>query len=355
MNKYIKNFFISLISIKRWRRLLCEEKKSEHKNIIVDAYYGNIYTPPYPGIKISNSFPEIYNKSGGKMEFFFLRDRITSHLPYVCESKYFIWDRYNVGLDTHFYGHKSILEKMGQPVKAYGLFTETESIIPNEYAIFKTHKGIENDFTGILTYSEELLDNLNNAIFFNGLAQVWYGQEICNGKKDPVSLSNNNYKNKTNNISMICSDKLMTKMHYIRHAIAQEALISNKVDVYGKFSNKPIAFKSEALKNYRFHIVVENDIKPYNWTEKIMDCFASMTIPIYVGASKIGQFFNEDGIINASNLVECPENLSKIIKNCTVEEYESRLNAVKDNYQRSLQYLNPDDALYELLFKGNKK
>ena len=333
----------------------CTQNVDKTINFLPNSYYGKIYIPPYPEIKISNSIPEIYNKDGDKMDIFFLRDENSMHAPYMHMSKYFLWDRFNIGLDTHFYAHKAILEKMGNPNKAYGLFIETESIIPNEYAIFKTHKGIEKEFNSILTYSDELLNTLDNAIFYNGLSQVWYGQEIRDGVRDPVKISPDAHKLKNKNISMICSDKLMCKMHYVRHEIAKEALKSNKVDIFGKFNNKPITFKSEALKDYRFQIVVENDIKPYNWTEKIMDCFASQTIPIYVGAPKIGQFFNLDGIINASELVEHPENLAKILKNCTAEEYENRLEAIKDNYERSLEYLNADDCLYELLFKEERE
>ena len=74
-----------------------------------------------------------------------------------------------------------------------------------------------------------------------------------------------------------------------------------------------------------------------------MDCFASMTIPVYLGATRIGDFFNTDGIITFNH--ETP--METILRQCTEEEYLRRLPAVQDNYRRALKYLNLEDKLYE--------
>lgn len=138
----------------------------------------------------------------------------------------------------------------------------------------------------------------------------------------------------------------MTEMHKIRHKIANEALKAG-VDVFGGFNNGIMFdYKSRTLKDYRFQIVVENDIKPYYFTEKIIDCFAAMTIPIYIGATKIDEFFNSDGIIKISK----DENIEKIVQRCTEQEYNNRINAVIDNYNRCLKYQNLDNLLYESYF-----
>ena len=80
--------------------------------------YGKIYLPIYnlyAPIQY-DSPPEIYNKDGLAMYMFFIRD---SHFAHSIgpKSKYFIWDRYNIGLDTHFYTHKNMLKTMGKPKK----------------------------------------------------------------------------------------------------------------------------------------------------------------------------------------------------------------------------------------------
>ena len=71
----------------------------------------------------------------------------------------------------------------------------------------------------------------------------------------------------------------------------------NRVDFYGSGCEKPIEFKIEALKDYMFSIVIENSIESDYFTEKILDCFLSGTIPVYVGSKTTSQYFDENGII----------------------------------------------------------
>ena len=354
MKKIVK-LLSCLIPIKSWRKKF-RAKFAEQKHLelpsVNSQYYGKIYMPYYPEVKFKNDRPEIYNKEGQKMDVFFIRDQAGCHCPYVDSSKYFLWDRFNIGLDTHFYTHGAILETMGNPDKRYALFQESESIIPEQYKIFETHKGIERDFDKVITYSEKLLNTLDNAILFPACASVWYTKEIYNGIKDPTELDENLYKKKTKDISMICSAKKRTPMQLIRHRIANDALMTGKVDMYGGFKDgKMFPYKSTTLTDYRFQIVVENDLTPYYFTEKIMDCFMSMTIPVYLGASKIGQFFNEDGIIKIDK--DC--DIERVLTKCTKEEYEQRQSAVIENYKKSLKYFNLNDYLYETLFIGGEK
>ena len=53
---------------------------------------------------IDGTKPKIYNAEGNLLETYFIRNRHSQHAPYGHEGKYFFWDRYNYGLDTHFYG-----------------------------------------------------------------------------------------------------------------------------------------------------------------------------------------------------------------------------------------------------------
>ena len=73
----------------------------------------------------------------------------------------------------------------------------------------------------------------------------------------------------------------------------------------------------------------------------------AQTIPIYIGARKIDDFFNPDGIIKMD--VKDVNNLETILKQCTKEEYEQRLPAILDNFERVQCYRNMQDYLYEKL------
>ena len=301
---------------------------------MVSSVYGPIYAPYYHCHAPFEGKPDFYNRDGKPLKGFFLRDAISAHLPYAG-SKYFFWDHFNIGLDTHFYAHGAMLETMGHPARRYGMFTESEGIIPEQYAIFKRYPGLEKDFDAVFTYSTELLEKLPNARFFPFCASVWYANEVFEGKADKTSISELAFQDKDRDLSMICSPKRLTPMQLIRHRFAGEAKRSGKVEVFGGFDGGlRLPFKSQALRRYRFHIVVENDLRPFYFTEKVMDCFASMTVPVYLGASRIGEFFNQDGIITISQNTPMKE----ILKQCTEQEYLTRLPAVQDNFRRVLPY-----------------
>lgn len=72
--------------------------------------------------------------------------------------------------------------------------------------------------------------------------------------------------------------------------------INPNVDTYGLFDGGQFIGPYETLRDYRYSIIFENEISTYCFTEKLTNCFATQPIPIYIGASKIGQFFDENGI-----------------------------------------------------------
>ena len=117
------------------------------------------------------------------------------------------------------------------------------------------------------------------------------------------------------------------------------------VDTYGTFDGGSYIKISDSLKDYRYTIAIENDISPYRFTEKILNCFAAMTVPIYIGATKIGDFFNTDGIIQIETLDY--EYIDKIIRNCNEEDYAMRTSALIDNYNRVKDYLCVEDYMYK--------
>ena len=69
------------------------------------------------------------------------------------------------------------------------------------------------------------------------------------------------------------------------------------VDLYGR-GIKPINDKYEVLKNAKYAIAYENFQNDYYWTEKIMDCYLSYTMPIYYGCHNIQDYFPKDSFIH---------------------------------------------------------
>lgn len=150
---------------------------------------------------------------------------------------------------------------------------------------------------------------------------------------------------KTKLTSMIASPKVITHGHQIRHTIANK--YKDKIDVFGgaagssRFGGGVWPDKTEALNDYMFSIVIENDSYSTYFTEKITDCFATGTIPIYWGAPEINEYFNKDGIISWT-----PDFDISIL---TSDLYKSKISAVLDNLQRVENMDLADDFLYKMI------
>ena len=104
--------------------------------------------------------------------------------------------------------------------------------------------------------------------------------------------------------------------------------------------------KESALLPYYFSVVIENDKYDDYFTEKITDCFATGTIPIYWGTKNIGKYFDTDGIIQILSDEPIKE-IDSITKMLTSHMYYDRIKAVKNNLERVKTMQSADDMLFE--------
>lgn len=151
---------------------------------------------------------------------------------------------------------------------------------------------------------------------------------------------------KTKNVSHIFSDKKDIAGHKLRHEIAAKL---KGFDCYGRGTKKPLEYKSDALNDYRFSIVIENNRAENYFTEKILDCFACRTIPVYWGAPNIKEFFDPDSII----IFDTVEELENIIPSLNNDLYEKFSSSLQVNYQKALQYYDFDEFIYQAIKKRN--
>lgn len=285
---------------------------------------------------------ELYNAKGERIRTFFLKDQLCAHQPwgfvYGRTPERILWDRIHPGLDIHFYTSAEALHTVGKPRKKFAYLIESDAIVPEDYRMFEEHKGLDKEFELIFTFSEKLLNQYSNARFLPA-SGVWYGNE-CSGTR----WDEKQYEKKTKGISIIASDKSMCEFHKLRREIAVSLKQSGKADTFGAFDGgHRVEFIDETLTDYRFQVVIENEMTEYYFTEKIMNCFASMTIPVYIGATKIGKFFNADGIIQVKE-PSC-EAVFEALKQCTESFYEEHIDAIKDNFQRVKEYSCIEDYL----------
>lgn len=87
--------------------------------------------------------------------------------------------------------------------------------------------------------------------------------------------------------------------------------------------------KLETLKNYRFSVCYENmcDVQGYI-TEKIFDCFAAGTVPIYWGASNVTDFIPKECFIDRRDFGSFKE-VYDYVKKMDSETYQTYVNNIK--------------------------
>ena len=135
--------------------------------------------------------------------------------------------------------------------------------------------------------------------------------------------------------SMITSKKTLTEQQVYRVSVANK--FQNDIDLFGIGFN-PVDRKEEGLIDYMFSIAIENDSYETYFTEKVTDCFATATVPVYKGAPDIGKHFNPDGIV----FIDDDFDVSQL----TEELYISKRDAIKDNYDRTRQVDILDDWIH---------
>lgn len=105
-------------------------------------------------------------------------------------------------------------------------------------------------------------------------------------------------------------------------------------DLYGRgweiYKNAKgiIPNKLEVLKHYKFNICFENTKQPGYITEKIFDCFATGTIPIYYGATNIDEYIPKECYIDYRQFKDKKDMLS-YVQSITEEEYKEYIGSIR--------------------------
>lgn len=162
---------------------------------------------------------------------------------------------------------------------------------------------------------------------------------------------------KVGNISMVLSDKRSLPGHQLRHEVAEwfGSVVSVKpissdqprvagFDIYGP-SYRPIKHKVDALAPYRFSVAIENVNTGLWFTEALLDCFLTGTIPIYWGSRDALKHWGFDmlGIIHCTNLAALKQAVTTL---ATPGYYEARLGAVERNFIKAHEYTCTEDWLW---------
>ena len=179
------------------------------------------------------------------------------------------------GINVYTDGHIKDVDRPG----AVAWLLEPPHLRPENY---DTAVDLADKFDVILTYSATLLSTLDNAVFY-----PYGGSSIPFDKWGLYP--------KTKDVCMIFSDKQTMPGHKMRHEIARQ--FGDRIDLYGSGVGQYVDDKFEVLKDYRFAVVVESGRSDWYFTEKLIDCLAVGTIPIYWGCPDPHDFFDGRGVL----------------------------------------------------------
>lgn len=111
------------------------------------------------------------------------------------------------------------------------------------------------------------------------------------------------------------------------------------------FNNPEIGEKKEPLFDSQFSVCIENTRQNNFFTEKLIDCLVTKTVPIFYGASNISDFFNTDGFI----IVNSAKDIVNKCNSLDESSYSKMITAIEDNYERSKKYYDIKPMLKETI------
>ncbi len=243
------------------------------------------------------------------------------------DSKYIEWDRTPITKNDKvvFYTDYSLDKVVDFPEQIkYGWLLESPEITSQSYRWMMSNN---KRFNYVLTNSKEFLDKGENYIF-------------CPTGGCWIKPEDQKIYEKDKLVSIIASAKRMTHGHMLRHQSIQH--FKNKLSVFGRGYN-PIDYKLDGLKDYAFSLTIENTKRDYYFTEKLIDCFMTGTVPIYYGCPSISKFFNTDGMI----LFDTIEDLSKILEEISFDKYIKMKSAIEENFEKAKEFLIAEDFIYK--------
>jgi len=220
------------------------------------------------------------------------------------------------------YDHRGGMIYSGNKKKVLWL-CESRSITKPQHAdLYNNTEEFLDVYDLVLTHDKELLEKDSRLVYVPNAANLPWVEEPQIYEKSRMT-------------SMLCSGKAQCSGHLVRNSWANE--LKDHIDLFGR-TIRPVEKVEEALSPYMFSVVIENESYSTYFTEKIMNCFATGTVPVYLGSPDIGDYFNMDGIIILDSVGQ--------VCNLSEKDYHSRKDAIQDNLERCINHPMADDVVF---------
>lgn len=227
---------------------------------------------------------------------------------------------------------------------------EPEAIYPTkEYLLTNAHR-----YNVILTFDKDVLRFCPNAKLFTFYTPTWLDE------KEYANIDTNRKKFQ---ISTLVGSKRLTLSHEIRLFLYFNQVLLQKlpitffrscappflpeITVNPFLEGKHLSAKSQLFSEFQFHLAIENSRQENYFTEKIIDCLVSKTIPIYYGCPNIADYFDTTGWI----LLEhgAPQEILEKCSKLDSEYYNKYKETIESNYVKALYWKDNYQRLNNML------
>lgn len=208
--------------------------------------------------------------------------------------------------------------KMGWILESKQIIPDLIRTIYDNLDLFKkSYKKIFTCQTNLLTLGEPFVYTISNAV-------TWIRPEY------------QKIHTKTKLVSMIASAKNFCVGHSYRLEWANR--LANKVDLYGTGRPNELVYKEDGLVDYMFSVAIENDASDAYFTEKLTDCFATGTVPVYYGSKRaVKEYFDERGVVWLESMFD--------IEKLSEELYISMAPYIKSNFEAAINLPTSEDFI----------
>jgi hypothetical protein len=254
-------------------------------------------------------------------------------------------------VDTKIYNDRMDIDH--DPVRRIFINLEPESIIKTERFLIDNYK----KFKFILTFNKNVLNKCRNAVkYIFGTTWIREADYLA------VDLLKKEYK-----ISMMCGRKQMAVGHTLRLQLyfnqslfvkypitfwrsSAGQLLDEVVPGANPLLGRDQGDKIAMFETYQFHFAIENSRQHNYFSEKLIDCLLTKTIPIYYGAPNIGDFFDTRGWIILEDV-----DLNLVQRKLTAlspDYYDRYRDVIEKNYEEAKKYIDIYASINDALVRA---
>ena len=228
----------------------------------------------------------------------------------------------------------------GQAFEELACASEHTLLVTTEPSSIKIYgQDFTRQFGTVLTSQPEWALPHRQRIFSQPALHWFYG--VGSRHVTPFDEMTTLPERKTKTLSMVFSAKSMRHTLHHRRSALMRGLMQRlpDMDVFGRGTPHALDDKADCLRDYRYHVALENFIGEHHWTEKLADAFIGETLPFYAGCPNAAAYFPEQSFI-AIDLRDVNAAVDIIQQAIADNEYEKRLPAIREARRRVLYEYN---------------